>query len=112
MKIHHKYIHIYILFMHLTNIVHQSIHMQLAPKVVMNLDTFWRVLLHINGIRSWDKHFWIFACGGNENQWTNVCLCAELWGPAKVLMEQEETFHFDKIAGFVSDKAIWNEKQD
>ncbi len=44
-------------------------------------------------------HFWIFACGGNKYQWNKLSLCGEVWAPAKVIEEQAQKFHFDKIAG-------------
>ncbi len=99
MKLNHKHIHIYFVFMHFINIWHQPIDPQMAPKVVVNLGLFRRILLHINENRSWELNFWIFACGGNEHQWTNVSLCAELWEAAKVPVEQEGKFYFSKICG-------------
>ncbi len=56
--------------------------------------------MHVNGNVSFKKHFWIFAFGGNEYQWTNLSLCAEGWISTKLPEEQEQNFHFDKKAGF------------
>ncbi len=99
MELNHKYIHNYLLFMQLINLIHRSIDSHLALDFEVILSTFLRMLLLIIENRSWNNHFWIFACGGNEHQWTNVSLFAELWGPAKVLVEQEEKLYFSKIRG-------------
>ncbi len=84
--------------MELQNISHQHISQKLAPKAEVNLEPFWRILLHSNGNVSCNIRFWIFACGGNTHQWTNVLLCAELWAHAQLHVEQEPKLYFAEKA--------------
>ncbi len=100
MELNLKYIHIYLVFMELMNHIHQLLDQQLAPKAVVNLDPFRRMLVHINEIRSSNMHFWICAYGGNLHPWSGVSLYAEEEAPAEMSMEQDEKFYFSKIAGF------------
>ncbi len=100
LNINHNYSNIYSIFMELKNIPHQHIDQQWVPKAEVNLETFRGMLLHINGNRSSNKHFWIFACGGNQHPWTNVSLTAEVRTPAKLAAEQRQKVYFSKMAGF------------
>eukprot|EP01083_Nonionella_stella_P045668 122516_1 len=83
--------------MDLINIPHSPIHPHMAYKVRVNLVIFWPMLLHTNGNRSCDMHFWIVAFGGNKTKWTNGSLFAELWTPAKITVEQEQKLYFCEI---------------
>ncbi len=67
---------------------------------MVNLVIFQPMLLHINGNRSCDMHWWVVAFGGNKHQWTHVSLPAEVGAPAILGVEQEQKFYFAKIAGF------------
>ncbi len=100
MELNHKYTHRKLLFIQLLNDIHQSIDSHLALDFWVNLTPFWRVLLHINGNVSLSIHFWIFAYGGNEHPYTFVSLPAEVWVPAILGVEQDQKFHFAKIAAF------------
>eukprot|EP01083_Nonionella_stella_P190047 704075_1 len=100
MKLNHKDIHIYSIFMQSINLQHQPFDPHLSFNVGLNLSMFWDMLLHKNENRWWNNHFWIFACGGNQHQWTNVSFPAEVGKPAILGVEQEQKFYFAKMAGF------------
>ncbi len=100
MKVNHNYNNISSIFIELQNIPHHHIDQQLEPKAEVNLELFQRILLHVNGNVSCKIRFWIFACGGNKDQWVNVSLTAEPRTPAKIGAEQRQKVYFSKIAGF------------
>eukprot|EP01084_Bolivina_argentea_P280971 480616_1 len=97
MKLNDKYTHIYFIFMDLINCTYQPIDRHYSPDTRVNLVTIWGILLHTNGNRSCDMHFWIVAFGGNKTKWTNGSLFAELWTPAKITVEQEQKLYFCEI---------------
>eukprot|EP01084_Bolivina_argentea_P257726 434268_1 len=99
-KLSRKYIHIYFVFMELINHQHQPTDLPSAPKIGDNLSPFRHQWLHINTNRSCNTPFWIGDCGGNQHQWTNVSLTAEVRTPEKIPVEQEQKVYFAKIAGF------------
>eukprot|EP01084_Bolivina_argentea_P257727 434269_1 len=100
MELNHKYIPNKLLFIQLINVIHRSIGSHLPLDFGVNFSPFRGVLLHINENRWRNIHFWIFACEGNEHQWTNVSLTAEVRTPEKIPVEQEQKVYFAKIAGF------------